>query len=53
MDPSNLFVKNLSANITDAQLLHLFVTFGEICSVRVMINPATGDSLGLMIHEYF
>jgi RNA recognition motif-containing protein len=46
MDPLNLFVKNLSASINDEKLHQLFSSFGEISSVRVMINPATGESLG-------
>jgi RNA recognition motif-containing protein len=46
MDPLNLFVKNLSSSITDSQLLQLFAPFGKISSVRIMINPSTGESLG-------
>jgi RNA recognition motif-containing protein len=49
MDPLNLFVKNLSSNINDTQLHQLFASYGEVVSVRVMINPATGESLGLFL----
>ncbi|XP_065347000.1 polyadenylate-binding protein 1-like [Cloeon dipterum] len=43
---SNLYIKNLDKTINDAQLKSLFESFGEILSVKVMLDANTGRSRG-------
>jgi RNA recognition motif-containing protein len=42
----NLFVGNLSAETTDADLRNIFSEFGDIVSVRVLKDMETGMSRG-------
>ncbi|CAB3374980.1 Hypothetical predicted protein [Cloeon dipterum] len=43
---SNLYIKNLDKSITDARLRSEFERFGEILSVKVMLDSHTGRSRG-------
>lgn len=45
-DTMNIFVKFLPPDVDDAQLYELFSSFGNIISVKVMLNNYTGISLG-------
>ena len=42
----NIFVGNLSRNVTDAELREAFVAFGEIASAQVIKEKFTGESRG-------
>lgn len=46
LDETNVFVKYLPPDINDVSLKELFSPFGEIVSVKVMVDPPTGASLG-------
>ncbi|KAK2964061.1 putative Sex-lethal like protein [Blattamonas nauphoetae] len=46
VDLQNLFVKYIPNNYTDSDLKHLFQPFGEIVSSKIMVDNATGHSLG-------
>lgn len=46
LDSCNLFVKYLPSNLTDDDLYNLFKEFGEIISSKIMIDQASGKSLG-------
>ena len=42
----NLYISNLSYNVTDADLIELFADYGEILSARVITDRETGRSRG-------
>lgn len=42
----NLYIKNLSDNITDEKLLNMFSEFGKITSAKVMLDEKTKKSRG-------
>ncbi|MCL3853055.1 MULTISPECIES: RNA-binding protein [Parabacteroides] len=42
----NLYISNLSYNITDADLRELFADYGEITSAKVITDRETGRSRG-------
>ena len=42
----NIFVGNLSRNVTDSELREAFVAFGEIASAQVIKEKFTGESRG-------
>lgn len=42
----NLYISNLSYAITDADLTELFADYGEIVSVKVIMDRETGRSRG-------
>lgn len=42
----NLYISNLSYNITDADLRELFADYGEIASAKVITDRETGRSRG-------
>lgn len=42
----NLYISNLSYNVTDADLNELFADYGEILSARVITDRETGRSRG-------
>ena len=42
----NLYISNLSYNITDADLKELFAEYGEIVSAKVIMDKETGRSRG-------
>ena len=42
----NLYISNLSYNVTDAYLNELFADYGEILSARVITDRETGRSRG-------
>ena len=42
----NLYISNLSYNITDADLKELFAEYGEIVSAKVIMDRETGRSRG-------
>ena len=42
----NLYISNLSYNITDADLTELFAGYGEIISAKVITDRETGRSRG-------
>ncbi|WP_129732151.1 RNA-binding protein [Parabacteroides goldsteinii] len=42
----NLYISNLSYNITDADLRELFAEYGEITSAKVITDRETGRSRG-------
>ena len=42
----NLYISNLSYNVTDADLNELFADYGEILSARVITDRETGRSKG-------
>lgn len=42
----NLYISNLSYNVTDADLNELFAEYGEILSARVITDRETGRSRG-------
>ncbi|KAG9304381.1 hypothetical protein G9A89_019943 [Geosiphon pyriformis] len=44
VDPCNLFIKNLDANISSSDLFQQFRKFGRIISARVMRDQETGNS---------
>lgn len=46
LDETNVFVKYLPPDVNDCSLRDLFSPFGEIVSVKVMVDPPTGASLG-------
>ena len=43
---TNLFVGNLSSNLTPDELRVLFQTFGEVETVKIMTDATTGYSRG-------
>ena len=43
----NLYISNLSYNISDADLRQLFADYGEITSAKVIMDRETGRSRGL------
>ncbi len=42
----NIFVGNLSRNVTDSELREAFVAFGEVASAQVIKEKFTGESRG-------
>lgn len=42
----NIFVANLNSKTTARQLFQLFLQFGKVSSVRLMMDDNTGHSLG-------
>lgn len=42
----NIYVSNLSYNVTDADLKELFEEYGEISSAKVIMDRETGRSRG-------
>lgn len=46
MDATNVFIKYLPTDLTNAGLYTLFSQFGDITSCKVMVDPITGYSLG-------
>ena len=47
----NLYISNLSYNVTDADLNELFADYGEILSARVITDRETGRSRGFAFVE--
>jgi len=52
VDPCNLFIKNLDANISSSDLFNHFRRFGRIISARVMRDQDTGNSKGFGFVSY-
>jgi len=52
VDPCNLFIKNLDANISSSDLFNHFRRFGRIISARVMRDQETGNSKGFGFVSY-
>lgn len=46
LDPNNVFVKHLPAEMSDTELTALFSEHGEVISSKIMIDPLTKKSLG-------
>ena len=46
VDVCNVFVKYLPHHFGELQLRELFAPYGTILSVKVMVDPRTGSSLG-------
>jgi polyadenylate-binding protein len=46
VDVNNVFIKFLPQDVSDDGLRQMFVSFGVISSCKVMIDQATGKSLG-------
>ena len=44
--PNNLYVKNLSNDVDEAVLTEIFEKYGEIASVKVILDPATNKKFG-------
>lgn len=42
----NIYVANLNRKTTARQLFHLFLQFGKVTSVRIVMDDYTGHSLG-------
>ena len=42
--PNNLYVKNLSNDVDEAVLTEIFEKYGEIASVKVILDPATNKN---------
>jgi RNA recognition motif-containing protein len=42
----NIFVGNLSSHTTEQELEHLFVAYGEVRSVDIIMDGRTGNSRG-------
>ena len=40
----NLFVTNINRAVTDDALKALFVEFGKVASVKIMVDKYTGES---------
>lgn len=54
LDSCNVFVKYLPHHYGEEELHQLFAEFGNIRSVKVMVDPQTGSSLGYgYIIKYF
>ena len=47
----NLYISNLSYNISDADLRQLFADYGEITSAKVIMDRETGNSRGFAFVE--
>lgn len=47
----NIYVGNLSYNVTDNSLRELFEKYGEVVSARVMMDKETGKSRGFAFVE--
>ncbi|CAB4394063.1 unnamed protein product [Rhizophagus irregularis] len=52
VDPCNLFIKNLDANISSSDLFNHFRRYGRIISARVMRDQETGNSKGFGFVSY-
>ncbi|CAI2192513.1 9457_t:CDS:2, partial [Funneliformis geosporum] len=52
VDPCNLFIKNLDANISSSDLFNHFRKFGRIISARVMRDQDSGNSKGFGFVSY-
>ncbi|CAG8579237.1 2334_t:CDS:2 [Ambispora leptoticha] len=52
VDPCNLFIKNLDANITSSDLFNHFRKYGRIISARVMRDQETNTSKGFGFVSY-
>ena len=44
--PNNLYVKNFSNDVDETILVEIFQKYGEIASVKVILDPATGKKFG-------
>lgn len=44
---TNLHIRNLSASVTEAQLLELFTGIGPVETATIMTNPETGRRRGI------
>ena len=44
--PNNLYVKNFSNDVDETILAEIFQKYGEITSVKVILDPATGKKFG-------
>lgn len=44
--PNNLYVKNFSNDVDEAVLAEIFQKYGEIASVKVILDPATNKKFG-------
>lgn len=44
--PNNLYVKNFSNDVDEAVLTEIFEKYGEIASVKVILDPATNKKFG-------
>ncbi len=42
----NIYIGNLSANVSETQVWDLFKTFGQVNSVHIVIDTASGQSMG-------
>lgn len=42
----NIYVRNLSYNLTEAELSNLFSEFGEVTSVKIIKDKITGRAKG-------
>lgn len=42
----NLYIGNLNLNVSEAQLKNLFGTFGNVLSVKVIMDRLSGQSRG-------
>ena len=47
----NLYISNLSYNISDEDLRQLFADYGEITSAKVIMDRETGNSRGFAFVE--
>ncbi|CAG8570381.1 2469_t:CDS:2, partial [Ambispora leptoticha] len=52
VDPCNLFIKNLDANITSKDLFNHFREYGRIISARIMRDQETNTSKGFGFVRY-
>lgn len=51
-NPKKLFVGNLPYSATESQLQDLFGQFGEIVSVKLVVDKMTGRSKGIAFVEF-
>jgi len=42
----NIYIGNLHANASEAQIRDLFTEFGDVHSVHIIMNTASGQSMG-------
>jgi len=52
-DNCNLFIFHLPASVDDEMLYRLFEPFGSLQSVKVMVDPQTGESRGFGFVQYY
>jgi len=46
VDSLNVFIKFLPPQLTDEEFRQLFSSFGDVVSSKIMVDQATGRSLG-------